>query len=106
VLKIDGSGVVLDLTAVSDTVITNVEIIDLTGTGNNTLTVALADVLAISSTTDTLRIDGNGGDIANSDDAGWVAGLDQIIGPNTYHSYTQSTATLLIDTDITQTITP
>lgn len=101
VLHIDGSGVSLNLTGVSGTAIQDIEVIDLAGTGNNTLTLALADVLAISSTTEILRIDGNSGDVVNQG-AGWSTGGDPvIIGSNTYHIYTQSLATLLVDTDIT-----
>jgi hypothetical protein len=86
------------LTAVGDTVITDIEIIDLTGGGSNALTLSLADVLAISSTTDTLRIDGEGGDAVNS--TGWVEGATA----SGYTTYTQGSATLLIDTDITQNV--
>ena len=35
--RIDGEGVVIDLTAVPDNVITDIEVITLTGSGNNTL---------------------------------------------------------------------
>jgi hypothetical protein len=69
------------------------------------LNVTLSDVLALSSTTDTLRVDGNAGDVVNAG-SGWTAGADLIIGPNTYQSYTQGTALLLIDTDITHNIPP
>ena len=93
----------LDLTAVADDVITGVEVINLTGSGNNTLTLNLADVLAISTTTDTLRVDGNAGDTVNRG-GGWTQGADQAIGANTYHSYTQGLATLLVDVDITSAV--
>ena len=100
ILKVNSTGVVLNLTAVSNTVYTDIEVIRITGTGNNTLTVALSDVLAISTTTDTLRIDGNAGDTVNAGN-GWTHGADQVIGANTYDTYTRSTATLLVDADIT-----
>ena len=61
-LKLDGSDTHLDLTAIDDDRITNIEVIDLTDSGNNTVTLAEADVLALSSTTDALRIEGNAGD--------------------------------------------
>ena len=72
-LRIDGEGVVVDLTAVADNVITDIEVITLTGSGNNTLTLGATDVLALSSTTDTLRVDGNAGDIVSTSDQGWTA---------------------------------
>ena len=100
-LRLDGAGVTLDLTLIADTVIQNVEIVDLTGSGNNTLTLALADVLAISSSTDTLRVDGNAGDAVNSIGQGWVAGGTVEVFPTVfYQSYTDGAATLLLDPDI------
>jgi trimeric autotransporter adhesin len=98
-LRVNGSGVVLDLTLISDAVIQDMERINLTGTGNNTLTLGIADVLAISSTTNTLKVDGDAGDIVNAGE-GWT---DMgVVGA--YHQYSQSGATLLVDTDITQNI--
>lgn len=101
-LRIRGGGTVLDLTVEPDSQITKIERILLTGNGNNTLKTSLSDVLAISST-DVLRVDGNAGDAVQRG-TGWVRGADQTIGTNTYRTYTQSTATLLVDTDITNTV--
>jgi len=101
ILRLDGSGVALDLTLIPDARIADVEIIDVTGSGDNSLTLALTDVLAISSTTNTLRIDGNSGDrLTAADAASWTLGFDQAIGANAYHSYAQGAARLLIDIDI------
>jgi Ca2+-binding RTX toxin-like protein len=101
-LRIDGSGVALDLPGLAGTTIKNIEIVDLTGTGNNTLMVSLADVLAISDSTDTLRVDGNAGDVLIAMDAGsWTQESDQTIGSTTYHGYAQGMAQLLVDTDLT-----
>ena len=94
----------LDLTAIADTKIKNVEIIDMTGANNNTLTLALGDVLAINGA-DTLRIDGNVDDMLNVTDAGdWTQSADQVIGAVTYHSYTNGVATLLVDVDVTSNL--
>ena len=49
-LAIDGSGVTLDLTGLSNSLITGVETIDITGTGNNTLTLSVEDVFNLSDT--------------------------------------------------------
>jgi len=98
-LRVDGANKALDLTTISNAKITNVEIINLTGSGNNTLTLNLADVLALSSTTNTLRVDGNAGDIVHRG-AGWTPGADQVIGAQTYDTFTQGTAILLVDTDV------
>jgi Ca2+-binding RTX toxin-like protein len=100
-LRVDGAGVALDLTAVDDTTITDVEIINITGSGNNALTLALDDVLALSSTTDILRVDGNAGDTVSATGAGsWTQGANVVIGANTFESYTQGFATLLVDADM------
>jgi len=98
-LLIDGGGVTLNLTAITGTLITDVEVIDLTGSGNNTLMLGLADVLAISSVGDVLRVDGNSGDAVNAG-AGWTGTGTQMIGGQNYASYAQGVATLLIDADI------
>ena len=100
-LRIDGAGVVVDLAGRAGSQIRDVEVINLIGSGDNTLTLSLNEVLAISSTTNVLRIDGNAGDSVNAADAGsWVQGVDVVIGGNTYHSFTQGLGTLLVDSDI------
>jgi Ca2+-binding RTX toxin-like protein len=100
-LRVDGAGVALDLAGRAGTQITDVEIIDLTGTGDNTLMLDLDDVLAMSSTTNTLRVGGNAGDSVNAGDAGaWNQGADLVIGADTYHSFTQGLGTLLVDSEI------
>jgi serralysin len=98
-LFIDGSGLTLNLAATPDSLIQDIEVINIMGAGGNTLTLNLPDVLAISSTTDLLRIDGNAGVVNRG--GGWTTGGDQVIGLNSYHTYTQGIATLLVDTDIT-----
>jgi hypothetical protein len=85
---------------VGQTKIVNVEIINITGSGNNRLELLLQDVLDLSTTTNTLRVDGNAGDTVDRN-AGWAQGANQVIGANTYRSYAQGGATLLVDTDIT-----
>ena len=62
VLRVDGSGVSLDLTAIDDALITGMERIDITGSGDNQLILSTADVLALSDTSDTLTILGDSGD--------------------------------------------
>lgn len=100
-LRIDGSGITLNLTTIADTLISDIEVIDLTGIGNNTLTLALSDVLAISSTGDMLRIDGNSGDTLYAG-SGWTQIADALIGSDTYHRYSGGSALLLVDADIAQ----
>ena len=91
---------VVDLTAVAGTVITDIEVINLTGSGNNTLELGATDVLALSSTTDTLRVDGNRGDVVATTDQGWTKLGNVTIGAQTYAQYSKSGALLQVDTDI------
>lgn len=86
----------LNLTAVDNAVIQGIETVNMTGGGNNRLTLNQQDILDISSSTDTLRVLGNAGDsinIVGSFTDGGVSGG--------YHRYTVGSATLLVDTDIT-----
>ena len=86
----------LDLTEVDDAKIVSVEQIDLSAGGENTLTLAESDVLAMSSSG--LKIFGDGED---------TVAIDGDFTPgdvtNGFRAYTVGTATLLIDTDITVT---
>ncbi|MEO5574083.1 MAG: calcium-binding protein, partial [Gammaproteobacteria bacterium] len=103
-LRFDGAGQLLDLTAIAQTKITGIENINLTGTGNNTLTLNVQDVLDLSGTTDQLIVLGNTGDVVNSTGQGWVAGSNVLLNGETYASYTNGFASLLVDTDITRNI--
>jgi Ca2+-binding RTX toxin-like protein len=98
-LVVSGGGTTLDLTAISNALITDVEYIDITGSGNNTLTLALADVLAL--TPNTLRIFGDGGDVVNGG-SGWTPSGTVSLSEGLFNVYTQSTAVLLVDSDVTR----
>lgn len=101
-LKIEGSGRNVDLTAFPNSLISGVERIGLTGSGDNTLTLNVNDVLAMS-TTNTVRILGDTGDVVHRG-GGWTQGANEVIGANTYRSYTQNGAELLVDTNITSLV--
>ena len=113
-LRFDGSGVALDLTLIADNRITGVERINLTGSGNNSLSLDVRDVLDLpdrtgsflDTATHELLIDGNSGDSVSSVGQGWVAGVDVAVNGSLYASYSHADvgATLLIDTDIMRTI--
>ena len=98
-LLFSGSGQSLDLTGISNLRYTGIEVIDLTGSGNNDLTLALGDLLDLSDSTNTLRVDGDTLDTVTAG-SGWTPGADQVLGLQTYHTYTQGAATLLVDTDV------
>jgi hypothetical protein len=95
-LALAGAGLTLDLTALGATELEGVEIIDLTGSGNNALKLALRDVLGLSDTTNALTVNGNGGDSVMVTDGSWTDGGIQGV----YHVYTLGVATLRIDTEI------
>jgi trimeric autotransporter adhesin len=99
-LRFSGGGKLLDLTSLSDERAIGIEIVDLTGNGNNKLAFSANDLKALSDT-DALRIDGNAGDVATIADAGWTPGADLSFGQNLYHTFFHAGATLLIDSDVT-----
>ncbi len=107
-LKLAGASLNLDLTQIDNGRIQDIEIIDLTGSGDNTLKLNLNDLLDISSETNTLRVIGDSGDKVeatgfNKSTAGDVAnGIT--LGNVTYDVYintSASTAELWIDQDLT-----
>ncbi|AYQ55811.1 alpha integrin [Bathymodiolus thermophilus thioautotrophic gill symbiont] len=61
-LKLAGADLNLDLTQIDNGRIQDIEIIDLTGSGNNTLKLNLNDLLDISSSTNVLKVIGDTGD--------------------------------------------
>jgi hypothetical protein len=139
--KLDGAGIALDLGNIanqgagapsSSSRIESIERIDLTGSGNNTLTLGLSDVLdmagmnAFNNATGwadgsynlasggangtnperrhQLVIDGDAGDVVNA--SGWGASVGTVTnGGVTYNVYNQGLfAQLLVDTEVTQTV--
>jgi Ca2+-binding RTX toxin-like protein len=85
----------LDLTAVDNAVIRDIETVDMKNAGNNRLTLSAQDILDLSSSTDTLKVLGTSGDSVN------IVGryVDEGVSGG-YHRYGVGAATLLVDTDI------
>ena len=78
VLALDGDFLSLDLTKVKQNSIQNIEIIDLTGSEENILTLTTNDVVDITNENNILRISGEGDDKVNS--AGWCdTGSDKVV---------------------------
>ena len=100
ILRLAGSGTTLDLTSTSNTKITGVETIDLTGSGVNALTLKASDVLVLSETSNVLTVTGVAGDVVNATSEIWT---DQGVNGG-IHTYTSGNATLMIDDIITQNI--
>lgn len=105
ILQFNFSGGTLDLTSVADTIIKDIERIDIDGTGNNTLTMGLTDVLEFSETDNDIYVDGSSGDTVNLDGSGWSASTTDVSAfGNTYDSYVNSAGSpevVYVDTDIT-----
>ncbi|WP_417624716.1 matrixin family metalloprotease [Paremcibacter congregatus] len=101
-LLVGNSDLSLDLTSIN---LTNIEIIDVSGSGDHSLTLSLQDILNASDQDNQIVIKGDVGDSVVSTSQDWVLGTDQEINGEKYHTYTSGEATLLIDTDITQDIT-
>ncbi len=93
-LRLDGSGLDLDLTTVPDARLQDIEVIDLNGNGN-TLTLTKLEVLNLSSEGNIVRVMG---DASNSitTDSGWTVAGTQVVNTITYDVYTQDEATLLV----------
>jgi hypothetical protein len=113
-LRFAGAGQALNLTALAAAKsqgtqtlgITNIEHVDLTGTGNNSLTLSVGDVLDLSSTSNTLFVRGNAGDSVVS--TGWDSATPTNSNVNVagviYNEYVLGQAHLLIETPVTAVI--
>ncbi len=83
----------------------NIEQLELGNTfGDVNLTLSAQDVLDITDGGNQILVQGDAGDSLTSTGQGWVQGADQVIDTVTYNTYTSAGATLLIEEDISQTI--
>jgi Ca2+-binding RTX toxin-like protein len=100
-LRVDGG---LDLDLVTTGALSNIEKINLTGSGS-ILTVSIQDVLDLSETNQ-LQVDGNSDDSILNSGSGWSFIGQVDIQGNLYNQYSgvagSNTATLLVDADIAQ----
>jgi hypothetical protein len=118
-VKLDGSGIVMDLSTVSEVALRNIEKIDLTGSGDNTLKLSMTDLLQhanssnvfnASNTTsglgaleakNQLMVDGDAGDkLVLSDLTNWTAAATKVVvGGDSYTAYNHNTSAnqLLVD---------
>jgi hypothetical protein len=109
-LELEGAGLHLDLTALADSRTRSIERIDIGGTGSNTLTLGVLDVLNLSDESNELLVLGEVGDVVNRG-AGWTTAASggsngngtSTIDGQIYQIFTAGQATLLIDTDMTAT---
>jgi len=97
-LKLRGSGVTLDLDGLAGGVLVNLERIDLTGSGDNTLVAAPADIVALSGSSDTVLVKGNAGDAVEASGS-WGHVANVVVGGQTYAEYANGSAVLRVDVD-------
>ncbi|WP_297324982.1 hypothetical protein [Nitrosomonas sp.] len=95
-LALAGSNLNLNLSTVHSKV-SSIEAVNLTGRGNNTLTLTAVDLLNLSDSSNSLTVDGNAGDRVFGLDNDWADG--GISGD--YHLYTQGAAELLVGIAVT-----
>ena len=104
VLVLDGADIVLDFANIDAGRIEGIEQIDITGNGDNSLTLDLADVLDLSDTSNQLTITGDAGDTVNLTGGFTDSGSNQTIDGTIYDVYLAGNATVLINEDILPTI--
>ncbi|PXW89872.1 FG-GAP repeat protein [Nitrosomonas sp. Nm84] len=97
-LHLDGKDLNLDLANLGNK-IHGIETICLYGKGDNTLTLTATNLLDLSDTTNTLRVNGNAGDHITVLDDGWIDGGPR--GSGYYHVYTHDDAVLLVGQNVT-----
>ncbi|WP_051410422.1 integrin alpha [Mesorhizobium sp. LNHC221B00] len=104
-MKLNGSGLSLNLATALPAEITSIEKIDLTGSGNNTLTVDRLSVLDLTEErangVAVLTVIGNAGDVVNVADAGWFYQGSITVGSEDYERYTNGNAELRVEYGVT-----
>jgi hypothetical protein len=108
--NMDGSETVLDfdILRIDDDIdlgslnldISNIEGIDVTGSGNNLVQLSARDVLDMTDGNNILRIDGDMTDAVQALDSGWVQGADQMLGSVNYHTFQSGGVSLLVNEDM------
>lgn len=85
-LRIDGADITLDLTLLSEHRIKDIEIFDLTGSGNNILKFSIADILDLDTDQNILKVTGDAGDSVEA--LGYTdSGIDQTQDGRTFDVY-------------------
>ncbi len=94
-LRLDGAGLSIDLSTIANNRILGVEQIDITGSGNNTLSLSYREVLNISDESNMLIVRRNIGDVVQVG-SGWTQLANETIGLNAFHVYSQGVARLKV----------
>ena len=81
--------------------LSNIEAIEVSGSGNNTVTLNAQDVLDMTDSNNILRIDGDSTDgVEALPGDTWSQVTDQMIGAVNYHTFVSNGATLLVNEDM------
>ncbi len=99
-LQIQGASLNIDL---GDLPIAGIEALDITGTGDNVLTLNVMDVLDASDSSNTLKVLGDLGDQVVAE-GGWTSAGQQLDGGVLFDVYTAGEATLMVDSDINNVV--
>ncbi|GLQ23912.1 hypothetical protein GCM10007853_17860 [Algimonas ampicilliniresistens] len=109
-LVLDGAGLNLDATGPGNASLGSIEVFDITGSGNNTLTL---DALAVFDLTEersggraTLDVIGNAGDTVDLTGSNFTAGVQVVEGGITYNSFSDGNATVRVQDGVTVTLMP
>jgi hypothetical protein len=89
VLQLFGAGINLDFTAINSQRVKEIETFDLTGSGDNSLTITITDLLDLNVTQNILKVIGNAGDNVTASEF-TDSGVNQTSGGVTYDVYTAS----------------
>jgi hypothetical protein len=96
------SGATLDLSVLPDDVIVGIEIIDITGSGDNGLVLELRDLLWISGTSHTLTVTGDLGDALEADLVG--GGFVDLGSAGGFTEYGNGVSTVLVSDALASTV--
>ena len=102
-LRLDGTGLALDLTAIGNEALQDIEVVDLTGSGDNSLTVNANEVFNLSGNANTLRVTGDSGDALNLVGS-WTNTGTTDIGGVTHDVYSTGNATIQVEQDVTTSV--
>jgi hypothetical protein len=101
-LRLSGSGETLDLASLSDLVVVGFEILDITGSGDNTVNLDTRDLRALSPTANTVTVLGDAGDTINADLQS--AGFSNNGTSGGFTTYSNGVLTLVVDADMTANV--
>jgi len=94
-LRLDGAGLTLDWSTIKDPLVSGIEIIDIRGSGGNTLILNLQEVLNLSDESNTLTVIRNADDTVNLGE-GWIASGTQLIDGQLFDVFKQGFARVLV----------